>query len=98
MSEHSYANFSKQERQLLDVRYREITQVIHALEEEGRAIEARLEALDAMDQIFADTDQQLEKARSKQRQTNSEVMDTMRNQLQRAAPLPTGSAGVQAIR
>ena len=99
MSEHSYANFSKQERQLLDVRYREITQVIHALEEEGRAIEARLEALDAMDQIFADTDQQLEKARSKQRQTNSEVMDTMRNQLQRAAPLQTGSGtGVQAIR
>ena len=99
MSEHSYANFSKQERQLLDVRYREITQIIHALEEEGRAIEARLEALDAMDQIFADTDQQLEKARSKQRQTNSEVMDTMRNQLQRATPLPASSgSGVQAIR
>lgn len=98
MSEHSYANFSKQERQLLDVRYREITQVIHALEEEGRAIEARLEALDAMDQIFADTDQQLEKARSKQRQTNTEVMDTMRNQLQRAQPLQAGSAGVQALR
>ena len=98
MSEHSYANFSKQERQILDVRYREITQVIHALEEEGRAIEARLEALDAMDQIFADTDQQLEKARNKQRQTNTEVMDTMRNQLQRAQPIQAGSGGVQAIR
>lgn len=97
MSEHSYSNFSKQERQILDVRYREITQVIHALEEEGRAIEARLEALDAMDQIFADTDQQLEKARTKQRQTNTEVMDTMRNQLQRAQPMQP-SGGVQAIR
>ncbi|NNF76784.1 MAG: hypothetical protein HKN05_02030 [Rhizobiales bacterium] len=97
MSEHSYSNFSKQERQILDVRYREITQVIHALEEEGRAIEARLEALDAMDQIFADTDQQLEKARTKQRQTNTEVMDTMRNQLQRAQPMQA-SGGVQAIR
>ena len=98
MSEHSYSNFSKQERQILDVRYREITQVIHALEEEGRAIEARLEALDAMDQIFADTDQQLEKARNKQRQTNTEVMDTMRNQLQRAQPMQAGGGGVQAIR
>lgn len=98
MSEHSYANFSKQERQLLDVRYREITQIIHALEEEGRAIEARLEALDAMDQIFADTDQQLEKARSKQRQTGTEVMDTMRSQLQRATPMQAAGGGVQAIR
>ena len=50
-----------------------------------------------MDQIFADTDQQLEKARTKQRQTNTEVMDTMRNQLQRAQPMQA-SGGVAAIR
>ena len=86
MSDHSYTNFSRQERQLLDARYREISQTIQALEEEGRAIEARLEALSTMDQIFADTDQQLEKARNKQKQTNTEVMDTLRTHLQRGAP------------
>ena len=59
-----YSKFAKQERQAMEARCEQIFKGITALENEFKLLESRMAAIDSMEELYSNTEQELERAHS----------------------------------
>lgn len=57
-----YSKFAKQERQAMEARCEQIFKSITALENEFKVLESRMAAIDTMEELYSNTEQELERA------------------------------------
>ncbi|NNF79109.1 MAG: hypothetical protein HKN05_13860 [Rhizobiales bacterium] len=97
MLEYPRSEFAQQERRYIIARRGHIVEHMEALEEEHKLLGDRLSALDSMEQLFEQTERQLEKVRTTQKRVNQKMADLV-GEPAAAEDIPRRTQAVQALR
>ncbi len=96
MADYPRSEFAEQERRYIISRRGHIVEHMEALEEEHKLLGERLSALDSMEQLFEQTERQLEKVRTTQKRVNQKMADLVGDP--NADDIPRRTQAVQALR
>ena len=96
MLEYPRSEFAQQERRYIIARRGHIVEHMEALEEEHKLLGERLAALDSMEQLFEQTERQLEKVRTTQKRVNDKMAELVSEPT--GDDIPRRTQAVQALR
>ncbi len=96
MLEYPRSEFAQQERRYIIARRGHIVEHMEALEEEHKLLGERLAALDSMEQLFEQTERQLEKVRTTQKRVNDKMAELVSEPT--SDDMPRRTQAVQALR
>ncbi|MEM8644900.1 MAG: hypothetical protein AAGF86_01015 [Pseudomonadota bacterium] len=96
MLEYPRSEFAQQERRYIIARRGHIVEHMEALEEEHKLLGERLAALDSMEQLFEQTERQLEKVRTTQKRVNDKMAELVSEPT--SEDIPRRTQAVQALR
>ncbi len=96
MLEYPRSEFAQQERRYIIARRGHIVEHMEALEEEHKLLGERLAALDSMEQLFEQTERQLEKVRTTQKRVNDKMAELVSEPA--SEDIPRRTQAVQALR
>ena len=99
MLDYPRSEFAEQERRYIIARRGHIVEHMEALEEEHKLLGERLAALDSMEQLFEQTERQLEKVRTTQKRVNQKMADLVGDPAPASGEdIPRRTQAVQALR